>query len=131
MLKALQPDLRITDKLGLHVLMAILSQTVDDLFVLRPLLMFLDKIYGLVATADQRAFMVENGLIAVLGKTIVRFFRKYGSTQHEVVAQGFQKLFISIASISLRGAAPINVCITDLFIYFIRYVLFYRFCGIC
>lgn len=105
----MQPDLRITDKLGLHVLLAILSQTVNDLFVLRPLLMFLDKIYGTVAIAEQRSFMVENGLIAALGKTITRFFQKYGSTQQDVVSNGFEKLCTTIASISLRGAAPINV----------------------
>lgn len=89
--------------------MAIMSQTVDDLRILRPLLMFLDKIYGTVANADQRSFMIDNGLMAALCKTIIRFFQKYGSTQPDVVSQGFETLCITIASISLRGAAPINV----------------------
>lgn len=93
--------------------MAILSQTVDDLFVFRPLIVFLDKIYGVVANADQRAFMVENGLIAALGKTILRFFKKYGSTQQDVVLNGLVKLCITISSTSLRGAAPINVSVKD------------------
>lgn len=71
--------------------------------------MFLDKIYGTVANAEQRAFMIENGLIASLGKAIMRFFQKYGSTQPDVVTNGFQKLVITMAAISLRGSAPINV----------------------
>lgn len=113
--------------------MAILPQTVDDLSVLRPLLSLFDKIYGTVANADQRSFMVDNGLIAAFGKTIVRFFQKYGSTQPDVVSTGLARFCITIASISLRGSAPINVSpqfirINCLLFHII--LLYYRFCGI-
>lgn len=105
-----QPDLRIVDRVALHAVLAVLPQTAGDLMVLRPLVQLIERLYGGgVATAEQRQYLVENGLVAALAKCVQQFFQRWGSGQREFVEAVLVRIAQTVSVMAIRGLGSINV----------------------
>lgn len=98
----------ITEKCGMSVLIAIMPQTVHDLNVTQITFEFMDKIYGTVATADQRQYVIDNGLIPSLCKALSRFYHKWGTTNENCV-QHIQTFTTTVAQKAILSAGTIHV----------------------
>lgn len=98
----------ITEKCGMSVLIAIMPQTVHDLNVTQITFEFMDKIYGTVATADQRQYLIDNGLIPSLCKALSRFYHKWGTTNENCV-QHMQTFATTVAQKAILSAGTIHV----------------------
>lgn len=101
-------DFRIVERFGLHVLVAILPQTVHDLLAVQLAFGFMDKVFG--GVADQRQFMVDIGLVQSLCKAFVRFYQRWGMINEQGAAvQAMHQFATTIALQSILGAGTIHV----------------------
>lgn len=92
----------------MSVLIAIMPQTVHDLNVTQITFEFMEKVYGTVVTVDQRQYLIDNGLIPSLCKTLPRFYHKWGNTNEKCVQQ-MQTFATTIAHKAILSAGTIHV----------------------
>lgn len=104
-----QTDLRIADRIGLHALLAVLPASVGDLALMRQLLQLVERLYGSVATADQRQYMIDHGLVAVVAKCVQMFHQRWGDSKYDFARTFLQRIGQTVARLALRGFGSINV----------------------
>lgn len=100
-------DFKVVQKCGLNSLMAIIPQTLHDVTLARSVFQFISQLYK-KADQDSCAYMIENGLIPVVVKSLTKVFIKYG-TACEKLIETLQNLMSSIALKALSTAGCINV----------------------
>lgn len=104
-----QADLRIADRIGMHALLAVLPSTIGDLMLFRPLLQLIDRLYGAVANAEQRQYMVDQGLVAVLAKCVHLFHQRWAGAQRDFADAVLLRVGQTVAGLAMRGSGSINV----------------------
>lgn len=100
-------DFKVVQKCGLNSLMAIIPQTLHDVNLARSVFQFISQLYK-KADQDSCAYMVENGLVPVVVKSLAKVFIKYGTT-YEKLIDTLQSLMNSIALKALSTAGCIHV----------------------
>lgn len=100
-------EFKVVQKCGLNSLIAIIPQTLHDVTLAKSIFQFTSQLYK-KADQDSCAYMVENGLIPVVVKSLAKVYLKYGTTSDKLI-DTLQHLMNSIALRALSTAGSIQV----------------------
>lgn len=100
-------NLKVTQKYGLNPLIAIVPQTVHDISLAKSIFDFLCQLYN-QADHEICSYMVENGMIPAVTKTLARVYVKWG-TENDRLVEKIEELLCLIARKSISTAGCINI----------------------
>lgn len=103
----LENDLKVMHKWGLNSLIAIIPQTIHDIGLAQSILKFMNQLY-LKSDQDSCSYMVENGLLPSVLKTLSKIHVKWGFTCEKLL-EAMQNFLNTIALKAISTAGCINV----------------------
>lgn len=100
-------NLKIAQKCGFNALIAIIPQTVHDISLSKSVFDFLCQIFNRI-DHDTCAYIIENGLIPAVVKTLSRVYVKWG-TENDKLVDKIEELLCAIARKAISTAGYINI----------------------
>lgn len=100
-------NFKVVNKYGLNSLIAIISQTAHDIDLAKSVFEFLNELYK-QTDHDVCAYMIDNGLLPSVVKTLVRVYVKWGSENDRLIEK-IEDFLCTIARKAIATAGCINV----------------------
>lgn len=101
-------NFKVAHKYGLNSLIAIIAQTVHDIELAKSVFEFLNQLYK-QSDQDVRSYMIENGLLPAVVRSMARVYVKWGS-ENDRLMEKIEDLLCTLA----RKAISTAGCITTL-----------------